>query len=129
MIVITSQQLAEGHTISLPKPNGGTFPLVYRERVYLMSSSEARDQFAKNPYRYLHLPANPIPVSIRLAIVGPPKSGKSTGKHYCYTMCTDYLCLSGKKICRVIWLFEIVGGRSSEKVAGPVSLFRISDAN
>ena len=84
MIVITTQQLAEGHTISLPKPNGGTFPLVYRERIYLMSSSEARDQFAKNPYRYLHLPANPIPVSIRLAIVGPPKSGKSTGKHYYY---------------------------------------------
>lgn len=53
--------------------------------MYFMSTSEARDQFAKNPYRYLHLPANCIPVPIRLAIVGPPKSGKSTGKqYYCF---------------------------------------------
>ena len=56
--------------------------MIYREHVYFMSTSEARDQFTKNPYRYLHLPANSIPVPIRLAIVGPPKSGKSTGKQY-----------------------------------------------
>lgn len=47
-----------------------------------MSTPEARDVFARNPYHFLHLPSNCIPVPIRLAIVGPTKSGKSTGKQW-----------------------------------------------
>ena len=34
-----------------------------------------------NPEHYISVPTPGPAVPIRLAIVGPPKSGKSTGKH------------------------------------------------
>lgn len=55
------------------------FPVIYREYIYYLSSSLAREQFLTNPERYLaQTPPGPQ-VPVRLAIVGPSKSGKSEG--------------------------------------------------
>lgn len=55
------------------------FPVIYHEYIYYLSSSSAREKFMTNPGRYLaQTPPGPQ-VPVRLAIVGPPKSGKSEG--------------------------------------------------
>lgn len=55
------------------------FPVIYKQHVVYLSSQSAREQFMKNPEKYLDQ-ASPGPgVPVRLALLGPPKSGKSTG--------------------------------------------------
>jgi len=61
-----------------PLAESPTFPAVYRQHVYFLSSAEARTQFMSNPLAFL-CQVSPKPVvPIRIAIVGPPKSGKTT---------------------------------------------------
>jgi adenylate/nucleoside-diphosphate kinase len=55
-----------------------SFPAIYRQHIYFMSSADARNQFALNPLAYLCQPSPKPVVPIRIAIIGPPKSGKST---------------------------------------------------
>jgi len=55
-----------------------TFPAVYRQHVYFLSSSDARTQFISNPLAFLCQRSPKPVVPIRIAIVGPPKSGKTT---------------------------------------------------
>ncbi len=62
------------------------FPVIYREYIYYLSSSMAREQFMANPDRYLAQTPPGTQVPIRLAIVGPPKSGKSEGTCNCYIL-------------------------------------------
>ena len=60
------------------------FPLVYGPYIYYLSSLETRNKFIAQPLEYIratqkstiHTPPPQTP--IKLAIVGPPKSGKST---------------------------------------------------
>ena len=60
------------------------FPVIYREYIYYLSSSTAREQFMANPKKYLTQTPPGTQVPIRLAIIGPPKSGKSEGTcNYC----------------------------------------------
>ena len=54
-------------------------PVIYGPRIYFLSSQEARDSFMANPEYYASAPSPGPAVPIRLAIMGPPKSGKSTG--------------------------------------------------
>jgi len=61
-----------------PLAESPAFPALYRQHVYFLSSAEARTQFMSNPLAFLCQPS-PMPVvPIRIAIVGPPKSGKTT---------------------------------------------------
>jgi len=61
-----------------PFSGNPTFPAVYRQHVYFLSSAEARTQFMSNPLAFLCQPSPKPVVPIRVAIVGPPKSGKTT---------------------------------------------------
>ena len=54
------------------------FPAIYNNLVYLCSSSAARDKFVAEPAKFIRQPS-PLPaVPVSCAIIGPPKSGKST---------------------------------------------------
>ena len=55
------------------------FPVIYHEHIYFLSSSSTREQFMSNPEKYLSQTPPRPGVPVRLAIVGPPKSGKSDG--------------------------------------------------
>ena len=61
---------------NLPK----AWPVVYRQHVYFLSSKDARKKFVEDPLSFVDRPAIKPVVPIRLAIVGPPKSGKTTCK-------------------------------------------------
>ena len=56
------------------------FPVIFRQHLYYLSSAANRELFMANPLKFLQqaVPKPPYPVS--LAIVGPPKSGKTIGK-------------------------------------------------
>ena len=61
-------------------PGYTTYPAVYRQHVYYLSSVQAREQFMSDPMLYLKQPSPKPVVPIRMAILGPPKSGKTTCK-------------------------------------------------
>jgi adenylate/nucleoside-diphosphate kinase len=74
-----SVQLLDGAWM-MPNHSAGvpTYPAVYRQHVYFLSSVEARKQFTENPIAYLCQPTPKPAVQIRIAVIGPPKSGKTT---------------------------------------------------
>ncbi|XP_053155672.1 adenylate kinase 9 isoform X5 [Hemicordylus capensis] len=55
-----------------------SFPVIHRNCVYFFTSKENRDKFMKNPIKYLRQPKPKSTVPVKIAIVGPPKSGKTT---------------------------------------------------
>ncbi|XP_041351641.1 adenylate kinase 9-like isoform X3 [Gigantopelta aegis] len=72
-------KLSDGECIQpMSGPGHPTYPCVYRGYIYYLSSMECREQFVQNPIAYLKQPSPKPVVPIRLAIIGPPKSGKST---------------------------------------------------
>ncbi|KFQ26432.1 Adenylate kinase 9, partial [Merops nubicus] len=46
--------------------------------IYFFSSKENRETFMKNPIKYIRQPKPKPAVPVKIAIVGPPKSGKTT---------------------------------------------------
>ena len=74
-------QLFEGDCIQ-PMHGSGfqTFPAIYRQFIYFLSSSQAREQFMQDPMTYLRQPSPKPVVPVRMAVVGPPKSGKTSCK-------------------------------------------------
>ena len=58
------------------------FPLTYGPYIYFLSSLQTRNKFMTTPLEYIKKRAidqtPPPPTPIKLAIVGPPKSGKTT---------------------------------------------------
>lgn len=55
------------------------FPVVLGQRMYYLSSEEARSKFLGDPTAYVTQPA-PLPhYPLKLAVQGLPKSGKTTG--------------------------------------------------
>ncbi|EDV21496.1 uncharacterized protein TRIADDRAFT_30390 [Trichoplax adhaerens] len=59
-------------------PGVSTYPVVHRSHVYYLSSEDARQRFIDNPLKYIHQsPPGPV-IPFQIAIVGPPKSGKTT---------------------------------------------------
>lgn len=56
------------------------FPIIYKEQIYFLSSSAHAEQFLTNPTKFVARKPPDCPVPVRVSIVGPPKSGKSTGK-------------------------------------------------
>ncbi|XP_076819346.1 adenylate kinase 9-like isoform X2 [Clavelina lepadiformis] len=56
-----------------------TFPVVYNQHIYFLSSVASRNSFVANPIKYVfNKPEAKFAVAVQLAVVGPPKSGKTT---------------------------------------------------
>ncbi|CAF3709748.1 unnamed protein product [Adineta steineri] len=51
---------------------------VYRKHVYYLADEEARNEFIKNPILYTQQPPPKSLVPAKIALLGPPKSGKTT---------------------------------------------------
>ena len=76
---VRSLQLYDGDCMQpLQTPGQHSYPVVYRSFIYFLSSSQARERFMKDPMTFLKQPSPKPVVPIRMAIVGPPKSGKTT---------------------------------------------------
>ena len=62
--------------ISVEKP---AYPVVFHHYVYFLSSLDSRDKFMRNPLQYAfnYVHNRPV-VPLQIAVVGPPKSGKTT---------------------------------------------------
>jgi adenylate/nucleoside-diphosphate kinase len=75
-------QLSEGDTIK-PAENAEnpSYPVIHRQYIYFLSSKETKEKFMKNPIKYIRQPHPKPTVPIRIIIVGPPRSGKTTGEH------------------------------------------------
>ena len=86
-----SWQLLEGEV--LPPQHGSviyTFPVVYRQHLYFCSGQDERETFMQCPSRFLKQPSPKPVVPIKMAIIGPPKSGK-TGCEYRTQVGVDFL--------------------------------------
>ncbi|XP_050927825.1 LOW QUALITY PROTEIN: adenylate kinase 9 [Lates calcarifer] len=59
-------------------PLNTTYPLIFHQYIYFFASKENRNTFMLNPLKYLRQP-KPIPaLPVKMAVLGPPKSGKTT---------------------------------------------------
>jgi len=60
-------------------PEKPIYPVVFNHYVYFLSSPETRDKFLTNPMQYAFNYDHKCPVvPLQIAVVGPPKSGKTT---------------------------------------------------
>lgn len=74
-------QLSEGETIkSVETSENPVHAVIHRQYIYFLSSKETKEKFMKNPIKYIRQPKPKPAVPIRIMILGPPKSGKTTGK-------------------------------------------------
>ncbi|XP_026878248.2 adenylate kinase 9 isoform X1 [Electrophorus electricus] len=55
-----------------------SFPVLFHHFIYFFVSKETRNTFMLNPIKYLRQPKPKPSLPIKLAIIGPPKSGKTT---------------------------------------------------
>ncbi|XP_076129296.1 adenylate kinase 9 [Alosa pseudoharengus] len=72
-------RFAEGDLIQpMQGPSNPSYPVLLNQFIYFFCSKATRSAFLKNPLKYLrqHPPHPSSP--IKLAVIGPPKSGKST---------------------------------------------------
>ena len=58
--------------------NNATFAAVYRQHVYFLSSSTNRQMFMDQPRMFVMQPPPKASIPIQIAIIGAPKSGKTT---------------------------------------------------
>ncbi|TGZ75841.1 hypothetical protein CRM22_000159 [Opisthorchis felineus] len=66
-----------GVTLPVSKPN--TCSAIYKENIYWFANQAARAMFMKNPLKFVQgTPDPPIHMPLRMAIVGAPKTGKTT---------------------------------------------------
>ncbi|XP_060948025.1 adenylate kinase 9-like [Limanda limanda] len=59
-------------------PLNTTHPLIFNQYIYFFESKENRNTFMLNPLKYLRQPKPTQSLPVKLAVVGPPKSGKTT---------------------------------------------------
>ncbi|XP_067338079.1 adenylate kinase 9 [Channa argus] len=59
-------------------PLSSTYPLIFHQYIYFFASKENRSTFMLNPLKYLRQSRPTPPLPIKIAITGPPKSGKTT---------------------------------------------------
>ncbi|NXI74771.1 KAD9 kinase, partial [Anseranas semipalmata] len=72
-------KLSEGEVIKPAQSHENTLlPVIHRQYIYFFSSKENKETFMKNPIKYIRQPKPKPPVPVKIAIVGPPKSGKTT---------------------------------------------------
>lgn len=79
------------------------FPVIYCQHIYFPCSTQNRTLFIQNPHKYISQvpPGHSVPIT--LAIVGPPKSGKTTGMLCCMSIETythsAFHFIVAKKFC------------------------------
>ncbi|XP_059501210.1 adenylate kinase 9 isoform X2 [Stegostoma tigrinum] len=72
-------ELSKGTSIQpLRDIHHNVFPVIHRKYVYYFATKENRNKFMANPFKYISQPKPRPVVPIKIAILGPPKSGKST---------------------------------------------------
>uniref|UniRef100_A0A8C9DUK7 Adenylate kinase 9 n=2 Tax=Prolemur simus TaxID=1328070 RepID=A0A8C9DUK7_PROSS len=72
-------KLSEGDTIKpVENAENPVYPVIHRQYIYFLSSKETKEKFMKNPMKYIRQPKPKPTVPIKIIIVGPPKSGKTT---------------------------------------------------
>ncbi|XP_068087386.1 adenylate kinase 9 isoform X2 [Hyperolius riggenbachi] len=72
-------KLSQGEVIRpLKNQDNPGFPLIYRQYIYFFSTKENRATFMRNPIKFLAQPKPKPSVPIKIAVIGPPKSGKTT---------------------------------------------------
>ncbi|XP_065690633.2 adenylate kinase 9 isoform X2 [Patagioenas fasciata] len=72
-------KLSEGEVIKPQESHeNSVFPVIHRQYIYFFSSKENKETFMKNPIKYICQPKAKPAVPVKIAIVGPPKSGKTT---------------------------------------------------
>ncbi|XP_072307858.1 adenylate kinase 9-like [Eucyclogobius newberryi] len=59
-------------------PFDNSYPLIFNRFIYFFESKENRNKFMLNPLKYIRQPKPTPSLPIRLAVIGPPKSGKTT---------------------------------------------------
>ncbi|XP_071335378.1 adenylate kinase 9 isoform X3 [Trachinotus anak] len=59
-------------------PLSTTYPLIFHQYIYFFASKENRNTFMLNPLKYLRQPKPTPSLPVKMAILGPPKSGKTT---------------------------------------------------
>nr|XP_040016288.1 adenylate kinase 9 isoform X3 [Gasterosteus aculeatus aculeatus] len=59
-------------------PLNTSYPLIFHQYIYFFASKENRNTFMLNPLKYLRQPKPTPPLPVKIAVVGPPKSGKTT---------------------------------------------------
>ncbi|XP_029281159.1 LOW QUALITY PROTEIN: adenylate kinase 9 [Cottoperca gobio] len=59
-------------------PLNATHPLIFHQYIYFFASKENRNTFMLNPLKYLRQPKPTLSLPVKIAVVGPPKSGKTT---------------------------------------------------
>lgn len=68
-------------------PDKSPCTVIYRKYIYYLADEEARNEFIKNPMFYAHQSPPKSLIPAKIAIVGPPKSGKTTGSFsFCFYM-------------------------------------------
>ena len=73
MQLLDGEVIQPQHTLTHPQ-----CPVVYRQHIYFCSGEDARESFMQCPSKYLKQQSPKPVVPIRMAIIGPPKSGKTT---------------------------------------------------
>ncbi|XP_037698195.1 adenylate kinase 9 isoform X2 [Choloepus didactylus] len=72
-------KLSEGETFKAVESSEiPSYPVIHRQYIYFLSSKETREKFMKNPIKYICQPKPKPTLPIKIAITGPPKSGKTT---------------------------------------------------
>ncbi|KAK9531540.1 hypothetical protein VZT92_010959 [Zoarces viviparus] len=59
-------------------PLNTTYPIIFHQYIYFFASKENRNTFMLNPLKYLRQPKPTQSPPVKIAVVGPPKSGKTT---------------------------------------------------
>ncbi|XP_032398949.1 adenylate kinase 9 isoform X3 [Etheostoma spectabile] len=59
-------------------PLNTTYPLIFHQFIYFFATMENRNTFMLNPLKYLRQPKPTLSLPVKMAVVGPPKSGKTT---------------------------------------------------
>ncbi|XP_065820230.1 adenylate kinase 9 [Labrus bergylta] len=59
-------------------PLNTTFPLIFHQFIYFFATKENRSIFMLNPLKYIGQPKPFALLPVKIAILGPPKSGKTT---------------------------------------------------
>ncbi|XP_030879749.1 adenylate kinase 9 [Leptonychotes weddellii] len=72
-------KLSEGETIKpIETSENPVHAVIHRQYIYFLSSKETKEKFMKNPIKYIRQPKPKPTVPIRIILLGPPKSGKTT---------------------------------------------------
>ncbi|XP_021097664.1 adenylate kinase 9 isoform X2 [Heterocephalus glaber] len=72
-------KLSEGETFQpVGNAENPLYPVIHRQYIYFLSSKETKEKFMKNPIKYIRQPKAKPTMPVRIIIVGPPRSGKTT---------------------------------------------------